>query len=245
MRWPRGPLAPTLAGDEIHVWRIALDAPQSVLERLEPLLREDEIARADRFRRPELRSRFVIGRGALRCILGGYLEVEPEQIAFRLGPHGKPYLEAVDWPLQFNLSHSDNLALSAFVVDREVGIDIEMVRPLEDAGHIINRYFSPAERAEFLSFPESERLAAFYRGWTRKEAFVKATGEGIASALDRFDVSLAARDAVGVRVGEDRGAALRWVLQDLEPAAGFQAALAVEGPIGRVHTWSWTPRENA
>jgi 4'-phosphopantetheinyl transferase len=234
-----------LAADEIHIWRIALDRPNGVLERLERLLHEDEIARADRFRRPELRSRFVIGRGALRCILGGYLEVEPEHVAFRLGPHGKPYLEGMGRPLQFNLSHSDDLALCACLVDREVGIDVERLRPLGDAGRIIDRYFSPAERAEFLSFPEPERLAAFYRGWTRKEAFLKATGEGIASALDRFDVSLSAREAVVLRVGQDRGAALRWVLQDLEPATGFQAALAVEGPIGRVCTWSWMPVESA
>jgi 4'-phosphopantetheinyl transferase len=162
-----------------------------------------------------------------------------------LGRHGKPYLEHSLSGIQFNLSHSRELALCAVVWGRAVGIDIEEQRPVTDAARIITRYFSPAEQVEYLSVPEDERLAAFYRGWTRKEAYLKATGTGLATALDRFDVSLSPQSAALLRIDGDRYSTKRWTLMDLDPAAGYAAAVAVKWKLGTVRCWSFPHRNHA
>lgn len=247
-RWgPPGPGAPALGAGEAHVWRFGLDPGADALSALERLLSPDELRRADRFRRPDLRRRFVTARAGLRRVLAGYAGCPAGRIAFAYGPHGKPSLAspAGETPFEFNLSHSGEVALLAVTRAGAVGVDVEAVRPMEDhGGRLIGRYFSAREQAEFLALPDGERLAAFFRGWTRKEAFLKAVGTGLATELHSFDISLgpSAPPAV-LRVGDDPGAEARWSLREIDPGPGYAAALAVEtrgGPL-RVALFEFDP----
>lgn len=230
--WAASPSLPRGNSEEVHVWRIPLDVSKSVAGRLRRLLSEDERERADRFRMELHRNHFTVGRGILRQVLGDYLEVEPNALVFRKGMFGKPELGGTGGssPLRFNLTHSGGLALLAVASGREVGIDIEQVRPMGDAERIITRFFSRKEQADFLSLPGDQRPAAFFRGWTRKEAYMKATGEGFALALDRFDVSICPDEPARLLHVEGRPDELeRWSLADLAPGPGFQGAVVVEG----------------
>jgi 4'-phosphopantetheinyl transferase len=225
--WSPGPGCAGLDAGEVHVWRFGLDPPAGDLTRFEPTLDGDERRRADRFRIEVLRRRFVAGRGALRAILGAYLGCPAGSVAFAYGEHGKPRL-VDDAGLEFNLAHSHDRAVCALALGRAVGVDVEAVRPLDDAGRIIGRFFSPREQAEFLALPETERLAAFFRAWARKEAFLKAVGTGLATQLDSFDVTLGpAQPAALLRVGDDPSEAARWSLRDLDAGPGFAGAVAV------------------
>jgi 4'-phosphopantetheinyl transferase len=231
------PAAPDLTAVEVHIWRIGLESPVEVIERLRDVLTVEERARADRFQFERDRSRFIVGRSALRMILGQYLGIEADRLAFRSGAWGKPGLEDNPTDLRFNLSHSHDLALLAVVRGREVGIDVERLRPLDDAPRLVARFFSEAERAEFLALTEAERQAAFFRGWTRKEAYMKATGQGFSLPLAAFEVPLGpgSRPAL-LRVAGRPDEPGRWTFRDLDPGPGFAAAVAVEGA-------GWKPRE--
>lgn len=232
-----------LLENELHVWRFGLDPPPSVLDRFEQTLSQDEIARADRFRGPGLRSRFIAGRGGLRAILARYVGCDPESLDFAYRENGKPWLTGEPHPqkLEFNLAHSHELALCAIVANRVVGVDIEHMRPMENGPAIIQRFFSPAERVAFLSLPESERFAAFYRGWTRKEAYLKAVGTGLATELDSFDVPLAPGEPPALlRIGDDPSEPRRWLMCDIEPGAGYAGSLVVARAgleVPRVRLW--------
>jgi 4'-phosphopantetheinyl transferase len=233
--WGPAPDSIAMCRDEVHVWRIALDPPPSLAGRFEAVLSPDERARADRFRMARDRARFVVGRGWLRTILGRYLGAEPGRLAFRYGPQGKPALEGDDMA-RFNLAHSHDLALLAVAEGRELGIDLEQIRPMADAERIIERFFSMRERAAFLGLPGPDRPVAFFRGWTRKEAYLKAIGLGFSMPLDRFDVTLAPGEPARLLHVEGRPEEPgRWTLHDLDPGPGFLAALAVEGT-------GWRPR---
>jgi 4'-phosphopantetheinyl transferase len=165
----------------------------------------------------------------LRRLLGGFLGLEPERVELRYGPHGKPCVEG----LRFNLAHSHELALYAFSRGRELGVDLERIRPLRDAAAIAERYFSAEENAVLRSLPEIQRHEAFFRCWTRKEAYLKALGDGLARPLDSFDVTLAPGEPARLlRVQGAPDEAARWSLLHLDPAPGFVGALAAEGPWG-------------
>lgn len=214
----------------VHLWRSDLDLPAPRVEQLEHLLSDDERARANRFHLAVHRARFIIGRGTLRSLLGDYLEIDPRRLSFQLGPSGKPALNRNSETIRFNIAHSHHLALFAFVDGRELGVDLERTRPMEDANSIVSRFFSPREVAEFFKLSESDRPEAFFRCWTRKEAYVKATGEGLSLPLDSFDVTLVPDEPPRLLRVEGRpGEVARWVFHHLEPAEGFLGALAVEG----------------
>lgn len=215
---------------EVHVWRLALDWPGPEIDRWRRWLSGDERGRADRFVRAEDRVRFAAGRGQLRAVLGRYLGREPGAVAFRYGPHGKPELDEIG-PLRFNLSHSHALALLAVALDCRIGADIEWMRPMREWEGIVGRFFSARERAEFFALPEGPRMAAFYNGWTRKEAYLKALGSGLAAPLDRFSVNLTPGEPARlVEIAGREEEAARWALHDLEPAPGYRGAVLVEGP---------------
>lgn len=235
--WLVPPGHPELLPREVHVWRFTLDPPGPVLARLEATLDAAEFRRAGRFRTEPLRRRFVAGRGGLRAILGAVLGRPPEQVAFAYGDHGKPRLAGVvAGQLEFNLAHSHGLALCAVSLGRVLGVDLEAIRPMDNAERIIGRFFSPREQAEFLTLPAHDRQAAFFRGWSRKEAFLKATGTGLSTALDSFDVALGPTAAL-LRVGDDPSEAPRWSLLDLHPGPGFASALAALGSDFAVKLW--------
>jgi 4'-phosphopantetheinyl transferase len=208
-----------------------LDQPASTVRRLGESLALDERERAGRFHFDRDRDRFIVGRGALRALLGRYLGMEPGRVAFRYGPQGKPALAegAGTSPLQFNLAHSQGLALLAIAEGRQIGIDVEVIRPVSEVDQLVGRFFSPRECAEFRRVAEGERLASFYRGWTRKEAYLKATGEGLATPLDQFDVTLAPGEPARLLDVAGRPSEVsRWALLDLDPGPEAIAALAVE-----------------
>jgi len=199
--------------------------------------------RAERFHFEEDGRRFIVRRAILRTILSGYLSVEPSRFQFCYGKNGKPQVADTfgEGKISFNLSHSEGLALYAFAREREIGVDIEHVRDIPEMEQIAESYFSARENAIFRTLPENERKEAFFNCWTRKEAFIKATGDGLSWPLDRFDVSLVPGEPARLlRIEGDSKAASQWFIQDLKPAFGFAAAFAVKGGCGRVHCWQWS-----
>jgi len=219
---------------EVHVWRVELMQPEHVIQQFRSTLEQGELFRADRFHFEKDRRAFVVSRGFLREIIGRYTNTRPEQLRFSYGPYGKP---ALDGRLRFNMSHSHNLALIALTEDRELGVDVEYIRADFATGDIARRFFSPVEVEVFNSLAAEHQVAAFFRCWTRKEAFIKATGKGLSQALDGFDVTLGPGEpAALLRVDEDD--ASRWSLSDLDVGDGYAAALAVENRVSKITLFS-------
>lgn len=216
---------------EVRVHHAALDAPLD-LDALRAHLAPDEQARAARFRFDRDRRRFVVARGRLRVLLARHLETSPADIAFSYGAHGKPALVGSTW-LRFNVSHSHELALFALARDREVGVDVEHVRTDIRHDDLARRYFSAREQAALRGLPDPERLDGFFRTWTFKEAFLKATGQGVSRPLGGFDVLLGA-DGMRLTIADAPGDASCWTLHRLDVASGYAAALVVEGVPSRV-----------
>lgn len=235
-----------LPHNEIHVWRASLDQNLVHLQHLVKNLSEDELDRANRFHFEKDRNRFIIGRGILRNILSSYLDIEPHQLEFCYGSRGKPALKTPDrndW-LHFNLSHSQGLALYAFARDRQIGIDLEHIHPISGIDQIVAQFFSAREHATFLALPPSQQLAAFFHGWTCKEAVLKAIGEGLALPLNQYDVSLLPdRAAELLSINGDRAAAKQWLLQSFVPAPSYVAAFAIQKRDWQVKCWHWEALE--
>ena len=184
--------------------------------------------------------RSACARGILRDILGRYLDSEPRELQFRYGPHGKPALcGAVGAPVAFNVSHSHDLALFAFSGGRDLGVDIEAIRPMPDGEDIASRFFSAREVACLRSLPAAIRNAAFFTCWTRKEAYLKALGDGLARPLDGFDVTFGPGEAARLTVAGDAGESARWSVAPLPAPAGYAAAVVAEGRVDHVRCWSW------
>lgn len=245
--WAPPPSTFALAGDEVHVWRVNLSSTSSRrVEDLRGILAEDEHRRANGFCFEEDRERFVAGRGVLRILLGRYLDLEPDRLSFCYGSHGKPALAegSGGGTLRFNVSHSRGLALFALARGREVGIDVEYIRFDLEREEIAARCFSPQEAATLRSIPAGMRTEAFFAGWTRKEAYMKARGEGLSLALNGFSVSLVPGEpAMLLNAREDPSEAARWTLRELKPGPGYAAALAAEGPGWRLVCRDWPEEE--
>lgn len=219
--WPAGPARPTLGQGQVHVWCARLAQPAF---HFESLLTPDEIERANRFKFPELRQHFIVGRGLLRQLLGRYLAGDPAALRFEYGPYGKPALAGAP-ALHFNLAHSGGLALLA-IARQELGVDVEAIRPLPDWEAIARHYFSAAEIEQLAAVPGPQRDRAFFTCWTRKEAFLKATGDGLSRPLDSFSVTLRPDEpARFLHITGEK--ADTWQLVALEPANGYIGALAL------------------
>ena len=243
--WPDAPHNPALAADEVHVWRIALNRPIEDVQGLQTLLASEEISRADRFRFEKDRRRFVVVRGLLRVILGRYLDLKPGQLGFVYGDYGKPALAPAPATrgLSFNLSHAHELALVAVTRDRQIGIDLEHMRPIPEMEQIAERIFSPQEKEMFRALPGAEKLEVFFHCWTCKEAYIKARGEGLSLPLDRFQVvPILGEAAPLLSLDGDPQEASRWSLRKLIPAPGYVAALAVEGQGWSLAQWRYSHR---
>ena len=223
------PEALKLSMDWVDLWWEDIDSQIERIPYFWDALSEDEQNRAERFRFDRHRQRFIVQRGRLREILSGYGDVLPKAIRFRKGTGGKPAITGDNPGIRFNLSHSKGYALLAIAYDREVGVDVEVVRPKPKAAALVERFFSPNEKAAFRKLAPHEEDAAFFAGWTRKEAYVKAVGKGLRFPLDRFDVSLAPGDQHALlRVAGAPEEVRRWSLRDVDLGPGFRAALAVE-----------------
>lgn len=217
---------------QVEIWTFSLVADEPAVEAFSALLSNEEKARADRFSHLEHKDRYIIAHGRTRQILAQRIGLPPHELAFCASPTGKPFL-APENPktVHFNLSHCADQAALAVCETAEVGVDIEMVRTVRDG--FARRFFTAEEAGEIEAQPEGERLSALFRCWTRKEAFLKATGEGIARGLASFRVSLAPDDPPRViDIGEDSEAAKDWALFDFSPAVGVAGAAALLAPYG-------------
>jgi len=211
-------------------------------------LSEDEQARAERFYFQIDRERFVVARGALREILGVYLNRAAKSVLFCYGPHGKPALahDPGRNTIHFNVSHSHGVALYAVTRGREIGIDLEFIRESLEVEQLAERFFSQREIATLRGLPVNLRKHAFFLCWTRKEAYIKARGEGLSLPLDQFDVSLIPGEpAALLRTQADPDETLRWSLQELSVDPGYVSALAVEGRGWSLSCWQWPPRHRS
>jgi 4'-phosphopantetheinyl transferase len=218
----------------VHVWSVRTEAPNAIAERFQRVLAPDERDRAARFSFDHLRHSFVLAHGALRILLGRYLNTPPARIQFKYGPKGKPALAPLA-PLGFNASHSGGLVVFAFTRGCEIGIDLEQIHPIEDMRDIADRFFCPEEAAELMTIPVNQRERAFFLCWTRKEAYIKAIGDGLSAPLNGFRVAMQpTQPARFIHLAQDTNAAKEWTLQDLQLASNYAAALAYRGSARRV-----------
>jgi 4'-phosphopantetheinyl transferase len=214
----------------VRVWAVDLQTTESSLARCLAWLDAGEKERAGRFHFDEHRQAFILGRGVLRALLGRFLEAPAAEIQFVYGPKGKPALANSSSPLRFNVSNTGRLAVYAFTEDCELGIDVERIHPIPQMEDIAARFFSAAEAAELSELPESDRPQAFFNCWTRKEAYIKAVGDGLSVPLDSFRVTL--RPGAAARMLCLDGsveAAQGWTLQDFRPGPDAVGALAYPG----------------
>lgn len=249
----------SLASNEVHIWRSPLDSSPSILNQLQTYLSDDEQDRAARFRFDHHRHHFIVGRGLLRVLLGHYVQQAPHLLVFEYGDRGKPSLQmqgsqrsqgsqrplgsdSMSQNLQFNVSHSGGVALYAIALNRRVGIDLEELRPMPNAAQLAQRFFTQREYAQLMAQPLDQHDLAFFRGWTRKEAYLKATGEGLAG-LETVEVSLledqprileaiATPGTISMAPQSEDGnrakSAPQWCIYDIPLATHHRAAVVIE-----------------
>ncbi len=232
--------APPVSGTHVHVWTASLIAEATPLAEHSDMLAADEQARADRFRAPYLRRRYVVARGILRRLLAGYLKADARQLSFAYGAHDKPHV-ANESRLHFNLAHADDCAIYAVAQGREVGIDIEATARDVDVLGVARQAFSSVECAVLTALAPDARQDAFFRIWTRKEAYVKARGEGLSYPTRSFSVSHLADEDALLDDDKDEKARDRWRVIGLEAPPGFSAALCAEGRDWSVQYFDATP----
>jgi 4'-phosphopantetheinyl transferase len=228
-----------LQENEIHLWRASLDCEAMVLRGLEAILAPEEKSRAAKFVFAGDRDHFIAARGILRELLGAYLHQVPAKVDIAYGAQGKPTLggSSSDGALHFNLSHSHGMAVYAFSLGREVGIDLEAIRADFASHDIAKRFFSPEEVAELQSLPPELRPEGFFLCWTRKEAYIKARGEGLQIPLDSFRVSLTPSAPESLTSADSAG----WSLRAFEPNEGYAGAVVGEGVGWKLRYWQWNP----
>jgi 4'-phosphopantetheinyl transferase len=221
---------PPLQAADIHLWEFPLAVEESVEFKLRDLLSEDERARAARFHFERDARRFQVARGAVRSILASYSGVKGKDLHFSYTQHGKPRLSDDAANIRFSISHSGERGLLAVAAGREVGADIEAIKNNVEFDQLAKRFFSEHEKESLLGLSPENKIRAFYRGWTCKEAFLKAQGVGLSRSLASFDVELTGPARL-LATRPDADEAEQWSLFELQPSAGYAAALAVEGTI--------------
>ena len=214
-----------------HACIVPLYAGPQTVRRMYALLSPAERVRAARFAFDRDRKTFVMSHGILRRVLGMVCHENPARLRFRQGLRGKPYLVDAPPGLQFNLSHTEGFCLVGVTRGAAIGVDVERVRATDDMAALVRQCFSIPEQREFDALPVADRCRAFFKGWTRKEAFIKAIGDGLSYPLESFDVSLApSGPAQLLSIGGSQTAAAAWTMDALEPAPDVQAAVAVAAP---------------
>ncbi|VAX00515.1 hypothetical protein MNBD_GAMMA19-927 [hydrothermal vent metagenome] len=230
-KWDSPPADFTISDNEVHLWQASLDQSCSRIQELEQLLCPAEKLRAGKFVFDKHRRRFIAGRGFLRNILGGYLNQQAVNLEFSYGPQGKPALISpnIHDKLYFNVSHSHEMALYAISRNRQVGVDVEYLRTKQDVENIAQRYFYPGECEVIGSLSAEKKKEAFFKAWTLKEAYAKATGEGL-SVLEQVETSLSPDGpATLLNVHGNSGALAHWLSRQIHLFPDYMAALVVEG----------------
>ncbi len=239
MRDPVGGLPP----DVLHVWRILLTQSEDVVRRLAEHLSVDEAQRADKCRRELDRCRYVVAHGALRELLAEYTSWAPRDVSFRHTAAGKPFVvgDRGEQCPRFSLSHSGEWAVVGLALLTDVGIDIEQIDPGISVQAVAERFFSQSESVALRDAPPEQRTDLFFTAWTRKEAYVKARGDGISDRLQRFSISVNPEQPPILRIdSKDQCAILHWRIYDLDIASGYAAAIAAEGARHRICMMRWT-----
>jgi 4'-phosphopantetheinyl transferase len=227
--WPHSDPAPTLDANGVHVWAWNLD--RSPLDSDWQILSEEETARARRFVFPQDRDRYVCAHAGMRTLLSHYGSIPAEQITFSNNTYGKPRMVCSSGmqPIHFNLTHSGGLAALAVSRDYALGIDVELIRPIDS--DVAEHHFSPHELLALAALPAAQWLAGFYRCWTSKEALLKGEGMGLNLALDAFDVEVSPQlPPALIAVAPHTSIPLDWKLVELKPADHFVATLAIHDP---------------
>jgi len=237
--WQSAPHALTISPKEIHLWQAWLGIESVQLDIFYQQLSDDEQARSDRFRDQKDRERYIAAHGSLQAILSRYLHVEPIEVTFHRNEFGKPSLQLYgSEDIRFNMSRSDDMSLMAIARGREVGVDIERIRHLNDSMQIAEQFFCPGERSFLRTLEAEGQQEAFFRLWTLKEAFVKGRGQGLSIPLDHFEVAF--QDERPVLLGTQEGVDIDvqdWSLVELNAHPGYAAALAAEGPMRCISFW--------
>lgn len=223
----RGSARQSIELDGVDVVIATLDVPSRDVAAARTRLCREEYDRADRFAFERDRNRYIVARATLRELLAERLGTTSEAVDFTYGLYGKPGLAGED--LRFNVSHSEGIAVFAFTQGREIGIDIEAVVDMDDMDDVANHCFSDRETNSFRRLKDSDKTLGFFNCWTRKEAFVKALGDGLQYPLDSFDVTLTPGEPAEIqRIGDRDGRNCGWQLYSFEPAHGFVGAVAVQ-----------------
>lgn len=229
-----------LAENEVQLWRVDLEAIRPEEMRWREVLSSDEKNRADRFHFAVDRQRFIAARAFLRNILAGLLSIRPAEVNFSYSKNDKPFLGPAHAHsgITFNVSHSSGIALYAFARGRAVGVDVEQIRRDLEVETIARRFFSEFEQSQLAAWPETEKFDAFFRCWTRKEAYIKAIGDGLSLPLGQFDVSLEPGETnVLLATRPDSSEAQRWMLREVPAGAGYSAALCASGQDWKLTRW--------
>ncbi len=240
--WRLPPNTLDLQPHQVDVWCAHLNIPNDSLKSLETTLSADEAERAAHFHFPADRDRFIASHGFLRDVLARYLHCEPRQLIFSIGTYGKPALFAnsSQKKIEFNLSHSRDYALVAVTWEHKVGIDVEWARQGISSQVIARQYFSKSEVAELVALPSEKWQAGFFNCWTRKEAYIKAQGQGLSLPLESFDVSLTPNEPAILRATRpDQEEAARWTLLSLEIDPRYSSAVAVDAKSVEFRLWDW------
>ena len=229
--WHHPPEKLTLLQNEIHLWRANLDLPSELLTKLARCLSEDERARASRFYFPQHRDRYIAARGILRHILANYLQISSDNLIFAYSDRGKPYLATSlnPYSLQFNVSHSQDLALYGFNYQNIIGVDLEYIKDNIKYQQLAKRFFTTQESQLINSYPINEQKTIFFQLWTAKEAYLKATGDGLAGSLDIIEFTIDNSDKLNlVNIKQVAQRATDWLIENFIPQDKFIATIAVE-----------------
>jgi 4'-phosphopantetheinyl transferase len=229
--WERLPSNLLLKSNDVHIWRLELNLPINQVNLLQNVLSKDEQKRADKFRFKHLQHRFIMTRATLKMILAQYLQISPEQVEFSYTPKGKPSL--APWlnnqRIEFNLSHSEDIALYGFNKERKIGIDIEKIRSNCEIEQLAQRFFTLREYQIIRQLQGRKKQQAFFQAWTSKEAYLKAIGEGLGGGLDQIEIDLNTEERKLVKIKGDQQAIINWRLLAIEINDDYLATLAVEG----------------
>ncbi len=222
-------IAPPLTDGVVHLWMLSLTRPAQERDHYFSLLSEDEKIRANKFYFETARSQFIVGRGLLRTLLGEYLEMDPVRVEFKYGSHGKPMLKEnpSSQPIQFNVSHSEEWGIAAFCLDHRIGVDIEWNRPLADMDDLARQFFTERESTLVESLSGEQKQNLFYRLWTCKEAYLKASGKGLFIPLDQVEVRFEA-DGVAHLLSNDGWEMSGRRLHTFSPITEYQCAVCIE-----------------
>jgi len=236
-----------LRENEVHVWLVRMDDADLPVESCEQFLASEEHERASRFKFAADRTRYIVGHGAFRLVLASYLKINPLDLQFSFGPNGKPKLAVTPAKdeLEFNLSHSHEVALIAVTLRRQIGVDVEFIKKDFQWPEVAERFFAPGEVTKLRALPQEHQLRAFFTCWTRKEAYIKAKGEGLSIPLQNFEVSFCPGEpAALLGCKSEPKEATRWSLAEIEAGPDYAASVAVEGHGWQLKCRRWPHESN-